>query len=345
MAGRVFKRGETWHIAFSYKGTEYRKSAQTEKKREAEKLLAHYLGQCARGEFKGFLEDKALTLFELLDDFIADYKQRGLRDVRITQWRTNNLRGFFKDIPVADITERKIDLYIKHRLKMGRARTTINRDLQLLGQALRLAKRRKLIQELPYIERFSEQGNARKGFFERDELETLVALLPEYLQDVTRFAYHTGWRKTEIFTLEWRDIQGDIIRLKPEVAKNKDGRVIVLVGEIANIIARRQVARVESCPYIFHREGQRIISHYRAWRTARTKAGQPQRHLHDARRTAARNMDRARVPRQVAKEIIGHKTDAMYNRYRIVPERDIREGLVQAETYLANENLGQETDK
>jgi hypothetical protein len=56
-------------------------------------------------------------------------------------------------------------------------------------------------------------------------------------------------------------------------------------------------------------------------------------------------MDRALVPRQVAKEIIGHKTDAMYNRYRIVPERDIREGLVQAEMYLANESLGQETDK
>jgi hypothetical protein len=52
MAGRVFKRGETWHIALSYKGTEYRKSSQTDKKREAEKLLAHYLGQCARGEFK-----------------------------------------------------------------------------------------------------------------------------------------------------------------------------------------------------------------------------------------------------------------------------------------------------
>jgi integrase len=78
-----------------------------------------------------------------------------------------------------------------------------------------------------------------------------------------------------------------------------------------SIIARRQVARVESCPYIFHREGQRIISRYRPWRTARKKAGQPQRHLHDARRTAARNMDRALVPRQVAKEIIGHKTDAI----------------------------------
>jgi integrase len=135
-----------------------------------------------------------------------------------------------------------------------------------------------------------------------------------------------------------------MIRLKPEVAKNKDGRVIIIVGEIAEIIARRQAARLESCPYVFHRDGQRIISHYRAWRTARKKAGQPDRDLHDARRTMARNMDRAGVPRQVAKQIIGHKTDAMYNRYRIVNEQDIREGMLQAETYLSREKIGRHTD-
>jgi integrase len=185
---------------------------------------------------------------------------------------------------------------------------------------MRLAKRRKLLKEVPHIEKFSEQGNARQGFFEAEELETMVAFLPEYLKDVTRFAYHTGWRKKESFTLAWQDIQEDIIRLKPEVAKNKDGRVIIIVGAIADIIARRQAERVVACPYVFHREGKRILSHYRAWRTARKKAGQPQRHLHDARRTVARNMDRAGVPRQVAKQIIGHKTDAMYNRYRIVNE-------------------------
>jgi integrase len=124
-----------------------------------------------------------------------------------------------------------------------------------------------------------------------------------------------------------------MIHLKPEMAKNKDGRVIIIVGEIAEIMARRQTERVESCPYVFHRDGQQILSHYRTWRTARKKAGQPGRHLHDSRRTVARNMDRAGVPRQVAKQIIGNRTDAMYNRYRIVNEQDIREGMLQAGNY------------
>src|SRR3989442_15018513 len=116
-------------------------------------------------------------------------------------------------------------------------------------------------------------------------------------------------------------------------------------GTHPNIIARRQAERVESCPYVFHREEQRIKHYDRAWRTARKKAGLPGRLFHDARRTAVRNMDRAGVPRQTAKQMTGHKTDAIYNRYRIGHEQDIREGLVQAQTYLAAHNLGHETDK
>lgn len=135
---------------------------------------------------------------------------------------------------------------------------------------------------------------------------------------------------------EWRDIQGDIIRLRPEIAKNKDGRIIILVGEVAKIIDRRRAESVEFCPYVFHRRGKQVRDYSRAWGKARKLAGVPHRLFHDARRTAARNMDRARVPCSVAKQIIGHKTDAMYNRYRIVDEQDIREGMTLSETYLAN---------
>jgi integrase len=136
-----------------------------------------------------------------------------------------------------------------------------------------------------------------------------------------------------------------VIRLRPEIAKNKDGRVIIIVGELENTIARRQAERVESCPYVFHRHGNRIKHYNRAWRTAREKAGLPGKLMHDNRRTAARNMDRAGVPRQVAKQITGHKTDSMYNRYNIVNEKDVRESMAQTQAYLAAQQSGQNLDK
>jgi hypothetical protein len=134
------------------------------------------------------------------------------------------------------------------------------------------------------------------------------------------------------------------MRVQTEIATNKDGRVLLLVDEVANIIAHRQAERVESCPYVLHREMQRIRHDNRAWRTAREQARLPGRLLHDARRTAVRNMDRASVPRQTARQITGHKTDAIDNRYRIVHEQDIREGMLKAHTSLASQNLGQDTD-
>ena len=329
MPGMVYKRGNVWWITFHHKGKKIRHSAKTDKKREAEKFLALCLGKAARGESDFFDRSDSLRLFELLEDFIADYTRRKRRDVVITGYRAERLKEFFKDIPVEDITERKIDLYIKYREKLGRSTTTINRELQLLGQSMRLAKRKKLLKDVPHIEKFSEKENARQGFLEHFEMEAIVGFLPPYLQDVLRFAYYTGWRKGEILTLEWKDVQGDVIRLKPTIAKNSEGRMIVSVGELANILARRTAERVESCPYVFHNAGVRIKHYNRAWRTARNKAGLPDKLFHDTRRTAVRNMDRVGVPRQTAKQITGHKTDAVYNRYRIVNEQDIREGMAK----------------
>ena len=36
------------------------------------------------------------------------------------------------------------------------------------------------------------ENNTRQGFFEGPDLEAVVAALPGYLQDFTRFAYLTG---------------------------------------------------------------------------------------------------------------------------------------------------------
>src|SRR5262249_3349509 len=151
-----------------------------------------------RGEFKGFFENTAVyTLPEMLDDFIEAYQRRGMRDVQTTRYRAEHLRKFFGEKAVADIAERQIDLHIKHRLALGRSRTTVNRELQLLGQAMRLAKRKKLPPDVPHIAKFSEKDNARQEFFEQDELERMLAFLPDDLKDITRFAYHTGQRKGE----------------------------------------------------------------------------------------------------------------------------------------------------
>ena len=49
--------------------------------------------------------------------------------------------------------------------------------------------------------------------------------------------------------------------------------------------------------------------------------------MHDFKRTAVRRLERAGVSRSVAMELVGHKTQSIYDRYAIVAEQDLREGV------------------
>ncbi len=70
-------------------------------------------------------------------------------------------------------------------------------------------------------------------------------------------------------------------------------------------------------PFVFHRQGEQIRSMRRAWNSAIKRAGVPGAWIHDLRRTAVRNLERAGVSRSVAMNLTGHKTEAVYRRYAI----------------------------
>lgn len=55
--------------------------------------------------------------------------------------------------------------------------------------------------------------------------------------------------------------------------------------------------------------------------------------FHDLRRTAVRNMVKAGVNTQVAKQWSGHKSDSMFERYSILTTDDMREAARKTEEY------------
>lgn len=234
------------------------------------------------------------------------------------------------DTPIrAYVAHRKAD-----RTQYGKppANATINRELAALKRGFSLAIDAGKLTHKPKFPMLREH-NIRTGFFERDHFTAVHAQFAAPLQAVAHFAYITGWRtRSEALPLQWRqvDFEAGTVRLDPGTTKNGDGRVFVMTEELRAVLAAQraytdsvQRERGIICPWVFHRDGERIRDFRHAWKTACMSAGLPGRIPHDFRRTAVRNMVRAGITERVAMRMTGHKSRSVFDRYDIVSEGDL----------------------
>jgi integrase len=167
-----------------------------------------------------------------------------------------------------------------------------------------------------------------------------VRHLPDAPAAVATFMYWAGWRRNETLTREWRHVDFDkgVIVLEPGETKNGKGRSLPfeVLPELAALLQRQRAytdaveRRTGSVVrWIFHREGRRVVSIRQAWRTACKKAGLVGHIPHDFRRSAVRRLEEAGVSRPVAMRIVGHSSEAIYQRYSISNDSDVREGLAK----------------
>jgi integrase len=112
------------------------------------------------------------------------------------------------------------------------------------------------------------------------------------------------------------------------------------VGEIAAIIERRRAVQRPDVPWVFYRwrRGKYwpVLRFDKVWRKACARAGVTGRIFHDFRRSTVRNMTRAGVPEKISMDTTGHKTRAIFDRYNITNEEDIRTGQLRTQAYLAS---------
>jgi integrase len=96
--------------------------------------------------------------------------------------------------------------------------------------------------------------------------------------------------------------------------------------------------RWPTCEWVFAKNGHQVGDFRKVWEPACARAGVPGLLFHDLRRSAVRNMERAGIPRKVAMEISGHRTESVYRRYDIVSKRDLMNAALKLERYLESEH-------
>lgn len=340
-SGNVKLRGRIWWLYYSKNGHVLRESARTTDEREAWKLLDQRLEQRRKPTFVNPARERKLTLDDLEQKILADYRKNNRRSADTVVHCLKHLKNHFAFDRLIEITTNAVERYVNQRLEEKAQRSTINRELAYLRRGFRLLMKDGEISSMPVIT-LGGGERVREGFIEAADFNKLLEHLPEQDRDIVSFLYHSGWRSREAMKLEWRDVDlnGAMIRLRSENSKNKKPRLLPMVGELQEIIERSAKARLLACPFIFHRNGRPIRSFRKAFQAAAEEIGQPNLTPHDMRRSAVRNFRKAGLSQVEAMKLSGHKTVSVFQRYDIVDEQDLAESMDRVQEYLRSQKGG-----
>ncbi len=342
--GGLFERGGVWYARIYVRGLLVRESLHTADPEVAAKRLVVLRRRRERGDYQPPAE-RRVTVDELLDDLLVHLEVQGRASLPKAKSHAKAVREELGHRRAGELETAAIEQVAQAWLREGAARATVNRRLEALGRAYRIAQKRTppKVRSVPYIP-LLHLDNVRSGFIEGADLERLLPHLDQDLADFVEWCYFTGMRKGEAAALTWPmlDRSGDpwTLRVPGAITKNREGRSLPVVGSARAVTERRLKVRRLDTTLIFHREskglqGQPIKAFDKAWRAALKDARLPKGRLfHDLRRSAARNLRRAGATETEAMRVTGHKTASMFRRYSIVTDEDAATALQKQDAFL-----------
>lgn len=354
--GVLYQQGVKGIWQISYQGTdgkEIRESTHTTDQSIATQMLESRRRKVISAQDAGvpfeLPKQRRITLAKALDGLEVQYrlKQRW-NDTLVTD--VKKLKERFGAMTADTISKGEIQKW-QLEMKAGKSEkksistnATLNRRLTILTKALKIAGVTPLYQRDMADLRLPEPP-PRQGHFEPHQFRILLAALPPHVADAILACYLTGWRWSEIAGrkvlgvyragVRWSEKDGNSLLIPAERNKGRKTRKIPLTGELAELVARRERARVEGSDLIFHDGTGRPIGEFRVpWKKACELAGRPGGLRHDLRRSRARAWRRAGVSEKVAMELGGWRTREIFDRYDIVSEGDMVAAQEKTEEFL-----------
>ena len=342
--GSVYQRGQVWWIKFYDQGRAFYESSGSKDQQDAERLLKRRQGEVVTGRFGGLAPER-IRMVDLFEDVLADHKRYRRATTKDVATRIRmHLKPAIGDVRAAQLGTRHVERYIDQRREEGAAEATINRELAIIRRAFSLGFKSdppRVLRQI-HVPHLKEQ-NARQGFLEFADYIRLRNELPKEYRPVLVVGYHTGIRIGELRKIQWDqvDFAAGEIRLQETQTKNDRPRTVPIYGEMREWLLWAKEERDQSwpdCPWVFQRHRRQIGDFRKAWKSACERAGLSCLLFHDLRRSAVRNMERAGIPRNVAKAISGHRTDSVYQRYDIVSRRDLASAGDRMESYFLEQS-------
>ncbi len=220
-------------------------------------------------------------------------------------------------------------------IQIGRKRKTeANRVIQLLKRVVNHGRRQFAIEAMnpcDPVRMFKERSRDR--FVLPAEMGRLFASLvhededPD-VRDFILTALYTGARKSNVLSMAWADIDLDrgIWRIDGDQTKGKEDLLVVLPTVAADLLRQRQ----RHSEYVFRGPDGRLPGLQKGWPRIRKRAGLPDVHLHDLRRTLASWQVATGASLPIVGKSLGHLSSSSTQVYARLDTEPVRQSVEKA---------------
>ncbi|GAB3468020.1 site-specific integrase [Azotobacter salinestris] len=334
-----YKRGDSpfWWVSYKLPTGKYvRRSSGTE-----DYAAAKALEQQARADAwkeKEWGVNPPRSFEEVIIPYLQHARQHQ-RSYETTTHRVKHLREAFAGKIMNDLAGQQIREYTSKRMEAGASAATINRELSALSAAINWCNvEYEWGLPNPVKGRKAREPEGRVRWITPAEVEALCreARMLKYgdnLEDFIRLAVNTGCRKEEMLGLEWRrvDLHNRLIHLEGQHTKAGKRRSIPINEGALSALKGRMAFRAKHCPaspWVFCRPtGERAVSVRAGFEKACQKAGITDFVIHDLRHTCAAHLISAGVPLSEVRDLLGHSTVTMTERYAHLAPARVRDAV------------------
>jgi integrase len=252
------------------------------------------------------------------------------------------LTRHFGDYTLDRITPQMMEKFKAERLSQHRQRTdrlitkaTVNREIATIKRLFSLAEEWGYVRynHLGKVKLLSEKGSERTRFLTEDESGKLLiecAASSEWLRMAVLIALETGFRKTPIYTLEWKDISFTDRHIEKETKGDKKVKV-PMTGTLYNELLAWKKSQTIMSRWVFPSPEDpsrhvSIATHNNFDRACR-RAKIFDFRFHDLRHTFASHFLMRTKDIKTLQEILGHSDIKMTMRYSHVLDEHKRKAM------------------
>ena len=323
---RVYKRGVKWYGDISVGGKRTRKLLKAPSKREAEVEVALLLQSLPSAA-----PPNAITLGEAIAR-CYDERWKFNKDGDRVYDRTMKIIDILGDIPLVQVDELAINKLATTLRASGLAEASINRYRAYLRVVLNMAHREWLaIPRVPHIKNTKELPTRFKVYTKEEE-DKILALCKEGcpMHDLIIVLVDTGMRLGEALAITpaHLDFSRNIVVLAPEITKSAKPRSIPMTQRVRAILSDIGGDQPPATP-IFD---MKMAAVEKQWISIRKKmGGSSDMVIHALRHTYASRLVQAGVDLYTVKELLGHSTFSVTERYAHLNPRKLREAVAVLE--------------